>query len=61
MTEQEIKDNAPHGATHYYQNEVVISYFFYSSDVNLWFTWNKTFKHWTSGVFKERIDNLKPL
>ena len=33
----EIKFKAPKGATHYFKNDYVVAYFFYSNDVNMWF------------------------
>lgn len=61
MTLEEIKRNAPDGATHYYKNQFICSYFFYSNEVNLWFVWSKHYKYWSSAIFKERIAELHPL
>ena len=61
MTEQEIRGNAPIGATHYYEHEFYDSFYFYSNDVSLWFVWNQRLKYWSSNIFQERIKLLKPL
>lgn len=61
MSIEEIRKNAPAGATHYYENEFFDSFYFYSGDVNLWFVWNSRLKYWSSNVFQERISELKPL
>lgn len=53
--------NAPDGATHYYKDDLITCYFFYSSDVNLWFVWNSYFGYWSSNIFQERIELIKPL
>lgn len=61
MTEQEIREGAPSGATHYYKNEFVVSYHFYSKEVGLWFVWCKHYNYWSSKCIIERLENLKPL
>ena len=61
MTIEEIRRNAPKGATHYYQNQWIVSYHFYSVDVNLWFVWCSGYDYWSSSVFECRIPELKPL
>lgn len=61
MTNQEIKDRAPDGATHYYEHEFYDSFYFYSNDVNMWFVWNARLKYWSSSIFQGRSSELKPL
>lgn len=61
MTEQEIKDRAPVGATHYFQNEWVIVYYFYCEQIEKWLAYNNSHKHWFSAVFPYRTPLLKPL
>lgn len=57
----EIKFKAPKGATHYFKNDYVVAYFFYSNDVNMWFVWVSHWDYWSSKVFIERIEELQPL
>jgi hypothetical protein len=57
----DIHSKAPKGATHYFKNEFIVSYFFYSNDVELWFVWDKHFEYWSSKIFMDRIKNLKKL
>lgn len=61
MDIEQIRKNAPDGATHYYKDDLITCYFFYSSDVNLWFVWNSYFGYWSSNIFQERIELIKPL
>lgn len=56
-----IQNNAPKGATHYYQNQWGVSYYFYSKEVNLWFVWVDHWDYWSSSIFEYRIPELKPL
>lgn len=61
ITEQEIRDKAPSGATHYFQNEWVVVYHFYCKEIGKWLAYNSAQKYWTSSVFPYRIPLLKPL
>lgn len=61
MTIDEIRKNAPAGATHYYQNEWVVVYYFYCDQINSWLAYNKAHKHWSSAVFPYRTPLLQPL
>lgn len=61
MTEQEIRDGAPSGATYYYQNEWVVVYHFYCKEIEKWLAYNNAHQCWTSSVFPYRIPLLKPL
>lgn len=61
MTAQYILDGAPKGATHYYKNEYIVAYYFYSGVVNLWFVYSSHHDYWMSQRDCERIEKLKPL
>lgn len=61
ITLDEIRSKAPEGATHYYSNAHIVAYYFYSSDVKMWFVWDKHHEFWTSKCFTYRESDIKPL
>ena len=61
MTIEEIRKNAPEGATHYFKNEWVVVYYVYCDHIELWLAYNNSHKHWSSAVFPYRTPLLKPL
>lgn len=61
MTEQEIRDKAPSGATHHWTNQWGTAYYCYYSQVGRWLHYDKYHDHWTCQKMDSLMDNIKPL
>lgn len=61
MDIDEIRANAPEGATHYKKYEYGYSYYFYSNQVKRWFYYDKYHNYWFSirdPYFEDRFEPL---
>ena len=59
MTEQEIRDNAPNGATHYADDQLGFDYVLINEHGKL-YIWNARYSEWLP-VFSTPCHKLKPL
>lgn len=60
ITLDEIRSKAPDGASHIWQNDYGVGYFYYSKDLKQWFYYDKHHDIWIS---QRNVDltKIKPL